>query len=111
MAKKGQNVLGAWAFLAGVVLAIIIGLFGVGTPWPLILAIIGIIVGLLNIGGSELKDFMLAGTVLVVVGAFGGQGYLDIIPYVGDILRALVVLFVPATIVVALKTVFALAKK
>lgn len=112
MAKAKQNVLGAWAFLVGVILALIVGLLGLTSlSWTMALVILGIIVGLLNVGGAELREFMLAGTVLVVVCAFGGQGYLEIVPYVGEVLKALVVLFVPATIVVALKTVFALAKK
>lgn len=117
MAKK--NVIGAWAFLIGVILAVIIGVFGLSTTegiWAVILVVLGLIIGLLNIGGVELKDFLLAGTVLVVVSAMGGTtltslttaGYIEkIVP----VLQALVVLFTPATIVVALKAVFAMAKK
>jgi len=112
MAKKG-NLIGAWAFLIGVILAIVVGLLGLGATegmWALILVVLGIIIGLLNIGGTELKEFLLAGTALVIVSAFGGQVLLGV-AYVGDILQALVVLFVPATIIVALKAVFALARR
>ncbi len=111
---KKQNILGAWAFLIGVILAIVVGLLGLGATegtYAIVLVILGIIIGLLNIGGAELKEFMLAGTVLVIVSALGGQTYLGLIPYVGEIIKALVVLFVPATIVVALKAVFVLAKR
>lgn len=109
----GKNILGAWAFLIGVILAVIVGLVGlVATEgiWAIALVILGIIIGLLNVGGAELKEFLLAGTVLVIVSSLGG-GILLGVGYVGPILQALVVLFVPATIVVALKVVFAIAKK
>ena len=113
MPKAKGNMLGAWAFLIGVVLALILGLLGkdltTGT-FPLILIVLGIIIGLLNISTTETKDFLLAGAILVIVSALGG-GYLANVLYVGNVVSALVILFVPATIVVALKTVFALAKK
>lgn len=111
MAKRG-NLLGAWAFLIGVVLAVIVGLFDLGaTEWaPIVLVVLGIVIGLLNVGGAELKEFLLAGTVMVVVSTLGGQVLMNV-NYIGPILQALVALFVPATIVVALKAVFALAKK
>lgn len=115
MAKKGQNVLGAWAFLIGVILALVVGALGlVSAQWTAALVVLGIVIGLLNVGGEELRDFMLAGTILVIVSAFGGQGLAGLevsIIRVGAILQALVTLFVPATIVVALKVVFALAKR
>ena len=117
MPKATRNVLGAWAFLIGVILAVLIGLFGLtNSPWPLILMVLGIVIGLLNIGGSELKEFMLAGAVLVIVSKFGresvsgsliGLGLGDV---VSSIFGALLILFIPATIIVALKTVFSIAK-
>ncbi len=113
--KKQQNVLGAWAFLAGVIIALIVGLFGlVDATWTTILLVLGIVVGLLNVGGKELKEFLLAGTVLVIVSALGGQALLNLqlsVVNVGLIFDALVTLFVPVTIVVALKSVFAIAKR
>jgi len=111
---KAKNVLGAWAFLIGVILALVIGLLGLtSAPWPVILMILGIIIGLLNIGGAELKEFMLAGAVLVVVSSLGGQALLALTIggiALGAVLQSLVMLFVPATIIVALKVVFAVAR-
>lgn len=110
---KNQNVIGAWAFLIGVILAVIVGLLGKEVNsgiWVISLVVLGIIIGLLNVGGSELKEFMIAGTVLVIVSAMSKDTLMGV-KYVGEIVRALVVLFVPATIVVSLKVVFALAKK
>ncbi|MCX6748426.1 MAG: hypothetical protein NT076_02375 [Candidatus Pacearchaeota archaeon] len=113
MAKKG-NLVGAWAFLIGVILAVIIGILQLSATegvYAIILIILGIIIGLLNVAGPESKEFLIAGAILVIVSGMGGQAYLSEIPFVGEIIKALVVMFVPATIVVALKSVFAIAKK
>jgi len=59
----------------------------------------------------------MAGAVLVVVSSFGMQGItgsligLNIAGAVQQIFAALIALFAPATIIVALKTVFGIAKK
>ena len=71
--------------------------------------IIGLLVGLLNVADSETKPFLLSGTVLIIASAFGGD-VLAPVRYAGPIFDALLVLFVPATIVVAIKNVFTLAR-
>ena len=112
-AKVNNNVLGAWAFLIGVVLSVIAGFVSAielnDGLWAGIFVALGITIGLLNITSKEVKDFMLAGTVLIVVSSLSGFAY-RALPYVGEIIRALVVLFTPATIVVALKVVFTEAR-
>jgi hypothetical protein len=113
MPKVKGNLIGAWAFLIGVILAVVLGLLGqdvVTGIWAIILVVLGLIVGLLNIGSTESKNFLFAGTALVIVGALGGQTLMGV-SYLGNVLQALVILFVPATIVVALKSVFAIAKR
>lgn len=124
--KSKENSWGAWTFLIGVILAIIIGLStskflsitSITKYSPQIygvLIILGIIVGFLNVTGKDSQTFMLAGAILVVVSRFGMEsvrGSLIGIG-VGDVVTstfaALLALFVPATIVVALKTVFSIA--
>ena len=111
MAKKKGNLLGSWAFLIGVIIAIILGALGAVTPViALILVILGLIVGLLNVTAAETQSFLLAGVALVLV-AFLGAGVMSIIGWVGSILNAFVIMFVPATVVVAVKSVFAIASK
>ena len=45
-----KKTLGGWAFIIGLILAIIIALFGINYTWPVyLLVFLGIIVGLLNI--------------------------------------------------------------
>jgi len=110
---KSKNMLGAWSFLIGVILAIILGVFSsqlADQTWTVYLLVaLGIIIGLLNISGKETMKFLLVGTALVLVGKLGGDALFGI-PIVGPVLAYLVILFTPATIVVAIKAAFALAK-
>jgi hypothetical protein len=124
--KSKENSVGAWAFLIGVILALIIGISTKLIPIPAltkysaqiyaILSILGIIVGFLNVTGKESQTFLLAGAVLVIVSRFGMDSVTGSLIGVGigdtvsSIFAALLVLFVPATIIVALKTVFSIAK-
>lgn len=114
MAKKGKQKrsLGAWAFLIGVVLALILGLFDVtgatGDMIVIALILIGIVVGLLNVGGEETSGFLLAALALVIASSLGGS--VITIPILNNILSAILILFVPTTIIVALKSVYEIAK-
>lgn len=113
MAKKVGNTIGAWAFLIGVILAIILGIIGINfkdatfLSWTLV--ILGVLIGLLNVTAKESYGFMVAGFILVAVG-YMGAGVLSVIEVVRNMLSALLLLFVPATIVVTLRSVFAIAK-
>ena|SRR3989338_274250 len=112
MAKKGGNVLGSWAFLIGVILAVVLALIGTALTGAAayVLVIAGIIVGLLNIADEETTPFLLAGAVLIIASALG-QEVVAVIPLFGNILNALLLLFVPATIIVAIRHVFSLARR
>lgn len=123
--KARENSIGAWAFLLGVILAVLIGFSTILLPNSLVqynaqiyavLVILGVIVGYFNIRASESQTFLWAGVVLVIVSRFGMDSVtgsllgIGIGPAVTSIFGALLALFVPATIVVALKTVFSIAK-
>ena len=111
MAKS--NILGGWAFVIGIVIAILIG---IGVPLTdtiiAILVVIGIIIGLLNIADKEVQPFMLA-SIAVLLAAYMGSGVLAKVPLVnlGNALNAIMAMVVPAIIIVALKEVFEIAKK
>tara|TARA_Y100000310_G_scaffold86397_2_gene83247 strand:+ start:1992 stop:2345 length:354 start_codon:yes stop_codon:yes gene_type:complete len=110
-----KNVIGPWAFLIGIVAAVTIGAFNAqvsgisqqATLWSLV--ILGIIIGLLNISNKESTPFLLASVSLVIVSHFGSI-ILGIIPILGNILVSLLILFIPTTIIVALKLVFEMSK-
>jgi hypothetical protein len=113
MQKIGN--LGSWAFLVGMILAVVFAFVAMAPVIGALLIIIGLIIGLLNVTEKEVQPFLMAGTVLVVVSALGSQVLVGAIfnqlPFLGRLLTNLLVLFVPATIIVALKSVFTIAKK
>lgn len=110
MAHNKKNSLGRWAFLIGVVLAVVLGLLGTLTStWLSILVIIGLLVGLFNITEEETSPFLMSGLSLIIASALG-QGVMGGIQVLDDILHAFLAVFVPSTIIVAIKHVFALAR-
>lgn len=109
--KKTENLIGGWAFLIGVVLAIVLGAIGTITPtlmWVLVL--IGILVGFLNISAEETEPFLMSGTVLIIASALG-QNVIGVSSLFNDILSSLLLIFVPSTIIVAIRNVFNLARR
>ena len=108
--RKNMDAVGRWAFLAGVVLAVVLGILGPVTgTWAMILVVIGLAVGLLNVADKEVMHFLMSGAVLILASALGGN-VMSSLPYAGSILDALLAIFVPATIIVAVKNVFTLAR-
>ena len=103
--------LGHWAFIVGIIIAIIAGLVPAWqTPtitW--VLVILGLVVGLLNITAKETIEFLVAAIALLVIGSAGA------IPALGTIILSIlanIVAFVaPAALVVALKSIYSLAQK
>ncbi|MBI2652965.1 hypothetical protein HYX00_05865 [Candidatus Woesearchaeota archaeon] len=111
--------IGEWAFIIGVLIAIAIGLFSnnlkgtsIGDWLPLVLVVLGLIVGFLNITEKETTPFLIAAAALLVTGLVGET--LTTIPQIGGYLEGIVkqigVFVAPAAIVVALKSIQSLAK-
>ena len=113
MAKKQQgSTLGSWAFLIGVIIAVIFAFLQI-TNWLIwVLFVIGVIIGLFNITDKEATPFLMAGTVLVVVSYLGSGVVEELgVRWIPNFLTNLLTIFVPATIIVALRAVFAMAKE
>lgn len=115
---KGTDVLakvGAWAFIIGVIIALVVGIFTLGVGNAIttsVLILLGLIVGFLNITGRETTPFLLAALTLVLVAYFGGDVFSKVAtlgPYLNGTLMALMTFVIPATIIVALKAIWALA--
>ena len=118
-----ENLLGAWAFLIGVILALAVGILsaGLGSLSAFILAVLvvlGLIVGFVNVSGKEVNTFLTAAVSLVIVSFAGAEGIsgikllnLNIGTMVSSTLGALLVMLVPATIVVAIKSLFSISKR
>src|SRR3989344_4779169 len=93
MARGSGNQLGGWAFLIGVILAVVVGAIGrLDATWTFVLVLIGLIVGLLNIAENEVQPFLISGAVLIIAANFGGN-VLDSVWRLGSILDAFLAIF------------------
>lgn len=126
MGKSTAVNYGQYAFLGGMVIAIVIGLASnmLGTALPLVLAVLGllgIIVGLMNIADKEIMQFLVATiALLMVIGSINsvmsnmdtvtGGMLTPVSNFVYQFLSALSVFVAPAAFVVALKQIYDLAK-
>ena len=117
MAQAKEKMIGAWGFLVGIVLAVIIGLFSFQGSWAyILLVLLGLMIGFLNVGDKDSMTFLLASLALVIVSGMGNNTLIfisnlsPVLESLSDVLSSLLVLFVPATVIVALKTVFSIAR-
>ncbi len=122
--RARENLVGAWAFLIGVVLATVGGIilsFGYSVN-PIILALLaflGLVAGFaVSVDDNVGTKFLLVAVSLVIVSFAGQQGIasvsfgaIQIGQIVSATLAGLLALLVPATMVVAIKTLFNLAQR
>jgi len=97
--------IGKWAFILGLVIAVLAGLF-YQPDWALwVLAILGVIVGFLNVTAEDTRGFLMAAIALTL-----SATALNTLPIVGTafsyVLPFVVAFVAGATIVVALKELF-----
>jgi zinc transporter ZupT len=105
-----RELIGKWAFIIGLVLAVLAGIF-FQPGWAIwVLAILGVIVGLLNVTAEETRGFLLASIALTL-----SATALNTLPVIGAVLSYVlpfVVAFVAGgMIVVALKELFQTARR
>ncbi|MCR4335858.1 MAG: hypothetical protein NUV57_04960 [archaeon] len=122
-----QQQLGSYAFLIGAAIAIIVGaLAGLGASVPLggmeayiplILIILGAVVGVLNIKDKHINEFLIAAIALIgLAGTAGGLQIIDqALAPLGSILVGIVqnvaVFVAPAALIVALKAIKGMASE
>lgn len=107
--------LGQWAFIIGVVIALLLAFL---TQWEgpltLLLVILGLIVGFLNVTEKETTPFLVAAIALLATGT--AKDALTVIPpealgsYLVGAVKNVNVFVAPAAILVALKAIWALAR-
>jgi len=116
-----QQQLGSYAFLVGVAIALIAGLLsgagqsgmlgGVEVWIPLVLIILGAIVGFLNVKDKEIDKFLIASIALI--GLAGTAGGLSQVPTLGyylvGIVQNVAIFVAPAALIVASKAIKSLA--
>ena len=99
---------GKYAFIVGIALAVLAGFLDGSWIW-VTLAVLGLVVGILNITADESRGFLLAAMGLILSASSVQQ-----LPYVGEVVTSilgnLVVFIGPALLVVALKSLFEVAK-
>jgi zinc transporter ZupT len=101
--------IGKWAFIAGLVIAVLAGIF-LQPDWAIwVLAILGVIVGFLNVTVEDTRGFLLAAIALTL-----SATALNTLPVVGkafELILPFVVAFVSgAMLVVAFKELFQTAR-
>lgn len=103
------DIIGKWAFIIGLVIAVLAGLFFQPSWAVWILAILGVIVGLLNVTAEDTRGFLLAAIALTL-----SATALNTIPGLGTafsyVLPFVVAFVAGATIVIALKELFQTAR-
>ena len=124
--KSRENLIGAYAFLISIILAVVVAAIiifftpteSVTRILTSILASLGLVAGYF-VAEKDVQTFLFASVSLVFVcfaGLQGGflsaavLGVVSMSKMLTNIFGALMFIFIPATIVVALKTVFSLAK-
>lgn len=112
--KNKLVIAGSWAFIIGVVISLIAGIWPLGTYSVGALIVLGLIVGFLNIEDKETNSFLFAALVLVVMASMGGS-LLGELAVVGGVLKsifsAVVVFVIPAALIVALKSIYLIARQ
>ena len=106
---------GHFAFVGGILIAIIAGLLQTtSTFFAFTLLLLGIIVGFLNVSAKEVTPFLVAAVALLVAGSADFQTLNVLFNPLGTVLTSLfsfIKLFVaPAALVVSLKSIIALAR-
>jgi ATP synthase protein I len=101
--------IGKYAFIIGLVIAVAAA-FLLQVTWVMwVLAVLGLVVGYLNVTKEETRSFLLA-----AIGLMLAATSVQVLPLVGDlitrIMSNLVVFIAPAVLVVALKSLFETAK-
>ncbi|MCR4369159.1 MAG: hypothetical protein NUV67_04610 [archaeon] len=118
----GNSELGGYAFMGGAIIAILGGLATGFLPasiagWiPLLLVVLGAIVGFMNITDKEVVTFLVAAVALLsLAGSAGGLALIDqVASPIGSILVGVVqnvaVFVAPAALIVGLKAIKQVAK-
>lgn len=116
MAKKNRNIwpkVGVWSYVVGLVLAVLVGLIaGLQAQWAVItLVVLGVVVGLLNIGDTEVREFLLATVAFVIsgialAGVFASFGW----QWLVNLMNAIIVFTAPGALVVSFRALYNVAR-
>jgi len=121
--RSKENYWGAWGFLVGIILALAVGILSASlgelSGYIMgVLVFLGLLVGFINVSPKDQNTFLMTAVSLVIVSFAGAAGISEIEflnigigNMVSSTLGALLVMLVPATIVVAIKSLFSISQK
>lgn len=110
------DLVGKWAFIVGIVVAIIAAFVTQvnASTVMLVLFILGLVVGLLNIDKKNTTEFLVAVIALLMVGSLGAISVGQLatpVGYLQEILGNFVAFVAASALVVSVKTVVSKSKK
>jgi hypothetical protein len=109
--------IGTIAFILGVIIAIAAGLLAgalntvLAGYVTLTLVVLGLIVGFLNIGDKDAKEFLIAVIALGTIGSanLSAIEFMDIGIYLSSMVLNVIAFIAPAALVVALKVIYSMS--
>ncbi|MFH1409506.1 MAG: hypothetical protein ABIH34_06350 [Nanoarchaeota archaeon] len=108
--------LGPWAFVIGLVLALLVAVFSASSPptWAVfVLAVLGVVVGLMNVTQKETQTFLIA-TIAFLLSFNVLSAVFTTLTFgwtaVASFFDLMSVFVVPAAAIVAIKALFSVAK-
>jgi len=105
--------IGRWAFLIGIILAILSG-FLVIPQLALVMVVLGLIVGFLNITGKEIQTYLIAVIALLVIGVASLQALNSLgvfARWIDTVLGNFITFVAASGLVVAIAAVISLGKE
>lgn len=108
-----EATVGKWAFILGIILAVLVGF--VAVPYTaLILMVLGLIVGFLNVEGNEAEKYLIAAVALLVIGIGGVQAMatlgITVYDWVQSIMSNFIAFVGASALVVSIKTIVKLGQ-
>jgi hypothetical protein len=116
--REKPESIGEWAFIGGLLLAVLAGIPEIFAPGLLgasliavVLLTLGLLVGLLNVTARETTDFLVAAIGLLLVGSAGIGGLPLVGPLVSQMTTNIATFVAPAVFIVAIKAVYEIASR
>jgi len=115
MAKKKKSIMnkiGVLAFLVGFAIALVVAAISplaLTDSWIMVLAVLGLIVGLLNIADHEVTTYLIA-SVSFIIAAWAFMASIDGWNFLETFMHAIIVFTAPGALVVSFKALYAVAK-
>ena len=104
--------IGHWAFFLGLIVSILAGFTDIIPSLPLVLFVLGLVVGFLNITEKENTPFLISIIALLVIGLTGSELELGRLTFIITAILDNLISFVSAAgLVVAIKQALVMAKK